>query len=275
MDVELLIICSYKFEESIRRDAMTKYHIASSKMISLNQRLIQQIQKEKSFLLRPTQVAIDAATLCQLDCRDCYMRRSNNGTMGHGYLKLENFRQVLERHRFIKHIELANSGEAFLNPDLQSIIRAAAENDVSLSMGNGTIFNDVSDSVLEEMVQTQAVKSITVAIDGASQHTYEIYRRKGNINRVLSNIQKLNDLKKKYRSEFPVLKWSYIIFPHTEDDVALAKKMAAELDMDIFFTLAWEVEAKWKPKDSAKLKELTGLDVFSRVEYSSQKRKTI
>ena len=271
-DVGMLIICSYKFEEKIRSEAIEKYHIDVDKIISLNQYLLHQLNTCKDFLLHPTQIAIDASTMCQLNCRDCYMRRGDNGTMGHGYLKLENFRKIIENNPTIKHIELSNSGEVFLNPDLKSIIHTAAENNISLSMENGVNFNDVSEDIILEMVLTQAVKSISIALDGASQHTYEIYRRKGRFDRVIDNIRKLNEMKEKYNSEYPVLKWSYIIFEHTEEDVGLAKKMADELGMEIFFSLAWEIQEGWQPKNAEKLKELTGLEYFTRKDYSEQKK---
>ena len=73
----------------------------------------------------PTSVCIDASTLCQLNCPSCYMRLENSGGVGKGFLKYKDFKKFLDDHKFIKRIELSNSGEVFLNPELPKIIKYA------------------------------------------------------------------------------------------------------------------------------------------------------
>lgn len=45
--------------------------------------------------LMPWKVRIDASTLCQLNCKECYMRLFNYGIVGKGYLKFENSENLL------------------------------------------------------------------------------------------------------------------------------------------------------------------------------------
>lgn len=156
-------------------------------------------QKLAASELMPGKLRVDASTICQLKCRSCYMRLFDNGSVGRGYLTFENFRDLLERSPFINEVELSNSGEIFLNPDLVLIMKYAYENGVRLTALNGVNFNRVSEEQLEGLVKYH-FGSVMVSIDGASEATYSQYRVKGNFGAVIDNIKRLIDYKKSYHS---------------------------------------------------------------------------
>jgi molybdenum cofactor biosynthesis enzyme MoaA len=189
------------------------------------------------------------------------MRKNNSGTMGTGYLKFSNFKKFIDDHQYIKKIELSNSGEIFLNPELLDIIRYADKKNVILTADNGVNFNNVSDEMLESLVKYHFC-SINFSLDGASQDTYSMYRVNGNFNKVIANIKKLNEYKKSYKSEYPKLHWHFIIMDHNECDVKKAKEIAKELKMDIGFKLTWD--AGYKPHNIEMLQHETGLKYLSR-----------
>jgi len=241
-------------------------------------------RKIRSILLKihenklPTMVRIEASTLCQLNCKDCYMRKSNSGTMGKGYLKFTDFKTFIQNNKFVKSIELSNSGEIFLNPDLIHIIEYAFENNIALYAENGVNFNTVSDEVLEALVKFK-FRYILFSIDGASQETYSLYRVNGNFDTVIENIKKLNEYKQKYKSKFPVLGWQYILMEHNESEVIKAKKMAKELNMNIIFKQPWKGEEfeyinhEYIPKDIDMLKKEINLKYLSPKEELENKKR--
>jgi hypothetical protein len=192
------------------------------------------------------------------------MRKSSFGAMGAGYLKFNDFERFIDTHLFIKSVELSNSGEIFLNPELLDIIRFAYEKNVVLTAMNGVNFNTVSEEMIEALVKYQ-FRYITFSIDGASQEIYTLYRVNGNFDRVIMNIRKLNQYKETYNSKFPQLLWQYILMEHNECDVIQAKKLAAELNMEIRFKLPWD--AKYEPRDIEMLKKETGLHYFNRDSF--------
>ena len=198
------------------------------------------------------------------------MRKGNYGTMGAGYLKARDFAHFLDDSPEIREIELSNSGEIFLNPELPTIFRLGAEHGVRLDIGNGTNFNQVDDEAMEELVRCQAVHYMTFSIDGASQETYGQYRRNGNFDQVMRNLDKLIALKESYHSYLPHLTWQYVLFQHNESDVEKAIAMAKERGMEIRFKLDWDTNAKFQPKDPEKLTELTGLHLFSASTYREE-----
>jgi len=208
-------------------------------------------------------VRIDASTLCQLNCKTCYMRKHNSGTVGKGYLKFSDFKNFVDRNKYVTKIELSNSGEIFLNPDLIHIIKYAYENNIELTAVNGVNFNTASSEVIEALVKYK-FRLMSISIDGASPETYSIYRVNGNFNTVIDNIKKLNSYKSKYNSEYPKLRWQFVIMEHNETEVIKAKEMAKELGMEINFKLTWGSD--YVPKNVDMLKKETGLKFLTRKE---------
>lgn len=189
-------------------------------------------------LNKPNSVRLEASTICQLKCKSCYMRTLEN-TVGTGHLKYDDFVKFIEANNYINQIELSNSGEIFLNPDLLKIMKFAYENNIVLTAYNGVNLNTVSDELLEGLVKYKFQK-ITCSIDGASQETYSQYRIGGDFEKVIANIKKINAYKKQYKSVYPQLKYQFIIFGHNEKEIPKAKKLAKELDMEINFKFNWD-----------------------------------
>ena len=216
----------------------------------------------------PVSIRLEASTLCQLDCPACGMRKDNYGALGAGYLKLTDFKQFVNRHAYIRNIELANFGEIFLNPDLKSIIEYANEWGVYLTANSGVNLNNVSEDVLDCIVRCGNFKEMTISIDGVTQEEYSLYRRNGNYDTVIENIRKINTYKERYATEHPRLKWQYVIREHNEDGVPRAKIHAQELNMEISFKPTWEHD--YKPKKLEMLKAETGLKCFTRKECEEE-----
>lgn len=154
-----------------------------------------------------------------------------------GFLKFRNFRKFVELNPEIRCIELSRNGEVFLNPELDPIIEHAYTCGIEL-LCTGANFNYVTDRTLECLVKYQ-FKYLRISIDGASGEIYEKYRRGGNFTTVIKNIEKLNEIKRKYSSPFPQLVWQFIIFGHNEHEIPAAKQMAAELGMKFTTRLNW------------------------------------
>lgn len=266
-DFDLLLIAAQKAYFDIKQICIEIYNIDKSRIRTIDNYITDLLISGN---MEPAEVCIDASTICQLNCVQCYMRKDHYGKVGCGYLTFENFKKFIDANPMIRTIELANSGEVFLNPELDRIIEYAYERDIRLSAWDGVNFNTVSDEMLELLVKKR-FRMITIALDGASQETYVKYRRNGNFDCVIENIRKLNRLKEKYSSPYPKLIWQYIIMESTENDIEKAKAMAKELDMTIKFRLTWDYS--FRPKNPEKIKESTGLEYVTRSEYDGHHEK--
>jgi len=181
---------------------------------------------------------IEASTHCQLKCPVCPTGTGHSGILGQGYLKFRDFKKFVDENSCFKFIELSNYGEIFLNPELKEIVKYAYEKGINLTAYNGVNLNDVKDEVLEGIVKYR-FKAMNVAIDGTSEDTYRIYRKKGDFNKVIENVKKINLYKEKYNSPYPSLTWQFVIFGHNEHQLPIAFTMAKELNMLFFPKFNW------------------------------------
>ena len=131
------------------------------------------------------------------------MRHLNYGKIGAGFLTFDNFKKFVDKNKdLISSIEISNSGEPLLNPEAPQIIKYAYENNIDITIKNGTNFTRVSDDLIKALVDYQ-VKVMYVAIDGASQEVYSKYRRGGDLDIVINNLKKLIAYKKEKNSIYP------------------------------------------------------------------------
>ncbi|MDP2653380.1 MAG: radical SAM protein [Candidatus Omnitrophota bacterium] len=215
--------------------------------------------------IKPSQIRLDASTVCQLKCPTC---KTTSGltarTLGSKTLKFADFENFVAANPWIRHIELSSQGEIFLNRDLLKIVEHAYAKKITLSAATGVNLNTVSEEMLEGLVKYQ-FSVITCSIDGASRETYRIYRRGGDFEKVMENIRKINELKIQYRSVWPRLRWQFIAFGHNEHEILLARKMALKFGMEFYVKLAWD---DFSPvKNKYLVKRISGLRAASREEY--------
>ena len=218
------------------------------------------------------EVSIDLSTICQLRCVECSTSKgiTHNGIVGKGQFHYDDFVRFVSNNPQVKRIEMSNWGEIFLNKDIADIIKFAYENGVTLYCGNGTNFNDVDDIVLEYLVKYK-VEYLNISIDGACQETYSQYRIHGSLEKVLSNIKRLNYYKDLYNSEYPKLSWQFIIFGHNEHELPIVKELCKKYRMAFNPKLNY---SKFSPvKDKEFVRRESGLGVADRAEYKEIHKK--
>lgn len=219
----------------------------------------------------PNKVRLEACTICQLHCKACYMRRDGPAALGYGYLKFNDYKNFIDKNPNIKFVSLANSGEIFLNPELVEIIKYSYEKGIKLDAHTGVNLNHLSDEQAEALVKYE-FGDIILSIDGASQETYSQYREKGDYNKVIANIEKINFYKQKYNSKSPNLIWKFILFNHNEHEIVLAKQKAKELGLKIVFSLPWGKNT-FTPKNPDFVQKETGLKFASVTNMEAKTKK--
>ena len=182
----------------------------------------------------PRAIRLEASSFCQLRCPSCPTTTGAiKRAIGSGFLRLDDFRNLLDQNPTLKEVELSNYGEIFLNPQLLEILKLAHERKIILTATNGVNLNNISDEVLEAIVKFQ-LRRMTCSIDGASAETYEVYRVRGNFDAVIENIKTINRLKQAYRSKFPLLRWQFIVFGHNEHELPKARQSGEKSRYDLF-----------------------------------------
>jgi MoaA/NifB/PqqE/SkfB family radical SAM enzyme len=211
-------------------------------------------------------VGLETCSRCQLACPLCPTahlqddwRRDHPQVIGRGALSLEGFRTFVARTPRLRKIELSNWGEIFLNKDLVPILEHAHARGIAVEASNGVNLNAASEEMLEAVVK-YGVRHLLVSIDGATPETYKIYRRNGELARVLHNVDRINHYKAVHRSELPRLTWRMIVFGHNEHEIPQARAMAAQRGMR--FVPLMNLDDRFSPvKDAAYVERETGIRV--------------
>src|SRR5208282_6901618 len=81
--------------------------------------------------------------------------------------------------------------------------------------------------------------------DGATQPVYEKFRRKGKLDVVLGNIEKLAEAKRQRNKRTPILSWNFLAFEHNAHEIGAARQLAKDLGVDQFsvftpFDVSWD-----------------------------------
>lgn len=190
--------------------------------------------------INPHVIRLEASSHCQLRCPSCPTTTHEiDASIGKGFLKFSDFKQLLDCNPRLAMVELSNYGEIMLNPVLLDIVRYAYQNSVGLAANNGVNLNSVKDEVLEGLVKYR-FRAMTCSIDGASDETYRVYRVRGHFEKVIEHIRRINFYKGKYRTVYPRLNWSFVIFGHNEHELPKARQVAHELGMRFRPKLTWD-----------------------------------
>ena len=131
--------------------------------------------------ISPVTLTIEANASCQLKCPTCpTTSKGYPPAVGSGYLKLNDFKNLLDKNPRIKAVEFENRGEMFLNKDLLHIMEYGFQKGVRMTSSSGVNFNHVDEGVLEGLVKYQ-FRSLLCSIDGATPEIYRIYRVGGGL----------------------------------------------------------------------------------------------
>jgi radical SAM protein with 4Fe4S-binding SPASM domain len=182
----------------------------------------------------PVIAQVEPANYCNLTCPLC-LTTSITKSRSRALLPLETFKQFIDEcGDYLLLLILWNWGEPFLNPDLIKMIAyAKARGIVVHTSTNGNV--PLDEAQVEALVDS-GLDSLVVAVDGASQETYEKYRQGGRLDRVILNIQNILRVRSSKGLTTPRINMRFVVMRHNEAEVPEAHDLARKLGVD-FFTL--------------------------------------
>jgi MoaA/NifB/PqqE/SkfB family radical SAM enzyme len=202
--------------------------------------------RSTSVLSRPYGLVVDPSDMCQLACPGCvHSDRSqllkifdwHNGT-----LPEERFAALLKRYGpYAIGVYFCNYGEPLLNLHTPKLIRMAK----SYLMGTALSTSLSVKRLDADAYVTSGLDFMVLSIDGATQPTYQRFRRNGNLELVFDNVRKLVETRRRLRKRTPVLSWNFLAFEHNAHEIPLAARNARKLGVDHFrvvnpFDVAWD-----------------------------------
>jgi len=209
-----------------------KHYVTPSKLYNLALNKYEARRKDIYLKSFPIDIYIEPINTCNLSCPSCITGIRHAESIPPTTLKFDKFKYIFEQCKETTvRISLFHWGEPLINKELFLMIKYASSAKCGAVLSsNFTIFNE---SMAEQAIFSK-LTHIYLSIDGATQETYEKYRRGGDISRVFENIRILVKKKRELKSLVPFLTWRYLVFPHNRHEIEMARQKAKELGVDNF-----------------------------------------
>jgi len=164
----------------------------------------------------PSVVKVEPTNICNLRCPLLPCTNDQSGPTRH-----DGLRQIHTYHCEISHyasiVQLHLGGESFIHPKMIDMIRYAHEKGLYVHVDTNGHYIRTLDKAVE--IVRSGLDYISVSVDGATQQTYEIYRKRGNLDHVLLGLDNLKEAKRITGSEKPVVSVQTIVSQHNEHEM--------------------------------------------------------
>ncbi len=150
----------------------------------------------------PRFVQIEPVGQCNLRCRMCPIQFRTDGTPGHppAFMNYEVFCRLVDQFPAMSELHLQGLGEPLMHPRFFEMVRYAAGRGIEVS--TNTNLTVLSERRAEECVSSGLAR-MHVSLDGASAETYEYIRVRARFDKVLRNLGRLTETKRRLESALP------------------------------------------------------------------------
>jgi hypothetical protein len=190
----------------------------------------------------PSRMFIECTAACNISCDQacCAPETGITRTRQAGMLDFELFRRVIDEVGPALHrIDFFNYGEAFLHKRAIEMCEYIKTNHPHIYLYTSTNGLAFSEAQARRLVHS-GIDEVTFSIDGATQASYQRYRRRGKLDVAFGNLRAMADEKRRSDRDLPFLNWRYILFNWNDSDeeMSLARRLAGDVGAD---RLCWEI----------------------------------
>lgn len=180
----------------------------------------------------PYFLMIDSSNVCNLHCPLCPTGQGDT-SRPRCFLKFEDFKKIIDKlGDYAISILFTIWGEPLLNRDLSKIIRYTKKVKRVPFVSVFTNLNvSLSDKDLKELIKSD-LNLILIAVDGATQKTYEKYRRGGSLKKVIDNTKKILEKRKELGKNSPFVVWQFLVFKHNQHEIESTIELAKKTGVD-------------------------------------------
>lgn len=175
----------------------------------------------------PPILMIEPTNICNLKCPLC-PSGTDQLKRPKGYMNLDTFKTIIkEVSPYSFMLIMWNQGEPFLNPDFIEMCQIAKAHNMLLLVSTNA--NRMPDA--KEILKA-GIDRLIISADGASQETYNLYRKNGDLSKVIENVKAIVAEKKVRGSRLPRIIWQFIVMKHNEHEEKKIKELALDLEVD-------------------------------------------
>lgn len=201
-----------------------------------NYKSLLKILRQKTVVINanPIIANIDPSNVCNLHCPFCPVGAGELEHQPRGYMPLELYERVMEHlGAYLIYLELYRYGEPLLNPDIIPMLNLASHEFRIRTSISSNFSKPLSDDFLAGLIEGGLYR-LTIAADDVEQSFYEQYRKGGNLDIVLDNLERLHRLRVKNKSPYPKIIWQTLIFRFNESRLDHIKSFVGKFGVDVF-----------------------------------------
>ena len=147
-------------------------------------------------------------------------------------MRFEEFKKIVDNvHEHVLLFVLWNWGEPLMNPEFPQMVRYATDRDIrTVTSTNAHFLND--DNRINEILSS-GLSTLIVAIDSIHADIYREYRKKGSLDKALSGLHKVIEIKNRIRSS-TTINFRMVVMRQNEHEVAEMERTARRIGADVF-----------------------------------------
>lgn len=177
----------------------------------------------------PISIAIEPTTACNLRCPEC-PSGLRSFTRPTGKLEVPLFEKIIHEVKdHAMYLTFYFQGEPYLNPQFLDMVKIAEQNGLYTTTSTNAHFLD--DENARKTVES-GLSRLIISIDGATQETYESYRKEGDLEKVLEGTKNILKWRKELKSRSPKVVWQFLVVRPNEHEIPEIEKLAKEYKVD-------------------------------------------
>ncbi|MFQ5629259.1 MAG: radical SAM/SPASM domain-containing protein [bacterium] len=198
----------------------------------------------------PPVITVEPTNICNLDCPLCVTGSGKMARVG-GRMSIETFQKLIDEiGDRIWYVIFYHQGEPYMNKAFLPSVQYAKKHKLYTETSTNAHFLNRKNA---ERTVESGLDTIIVSVDGATQESYEKYRVKGKLARVLEGICTLVAAKNRLRSKTPYILLQFLAMRHNEHQIPEIKAMSKDLGVDRLLLKNIQVETyrealEWMPK---------------------------
>lgn len=172
----------------------------------------------------PFLMMLEPTNVCNLRCPLC-ITGSKLMTRENGMMSLDHFQKLIdEMSPYLMHLTLWSQGEPFVNRDFLPMVNYAHRRGIkTVTSTNGHFLTENAEAIVNSGLDT-----LIIAVDGASQETYEKYRVNGKFEKVYNGMRAVAEAKKRLNEKTPAIELQFIVMKHNEHEIETIRRMAVD-----------------------------------------------
>lgn len=181
----------------------------------------------------PVYIQIEPTNICNLRCPLCPTGSGESDKkLPRKNMSLEMFKRLIDDlGDNLILIMLWGIGEPLINPETFDMIRYAKQKNIIIVLSTHGLLINKRDNL--DQLLSCGLDELIVAIDGASEETYNQYRIGGNFNLLLDNLGLLTSEKKRRGVKLPRIEARFMVTKANEHEIPRIKKLAKKLEVDV------------------------------------------